>query len=103
MTPTIGQIVHYTLTNADAERINKRRNDAIASGTAGRNSGAIVHFGNRAAAGETYPMIITRVWAHATELALVNGQVWLDGNDTLWATSVRQGPGEGHYVWLVTE
>jgi len=35
--------------------------------------------------------VITRVWGQ-TEGSAVNGQVLLDGDDTLWVTSVTQGP-----------
>jgi hypothetical protein len=59
MKPTIGRIVHYTLTESDAKDINGRRRDAgafitslggdgpINPGERGR-SGHIVHIGNSA-------------------------------------------------------
>lgn len=92
MIPTPGRIVEYTLTETDAEQVNKRRIDARTSDTASLNSGAVVHHGNSVASGETYPLVITRAWG-ATEISAVNGQVLLDGNDTLWVTSVTQGDG----------
>lgn len=134
MIPSIGRIVAYTLTVDDADRINRRRADARASEIAEQHSGAIAHVGNRAEAGDVYPLVITRVWAPpggwtveqrnaidacpepgwhkthrycaicpwaesppsgATEATLVNGQVMLDGNDTLWVTSVNQGESKG--------
>lgn len=82
------------------------------------HSGAIVHTGNAArggkvefvydgdgihgrlsiaSRGDKYPMMITRVWgdpepgkpSSATPETNVNGQVFLDGNDTIWVTSVH--------------
>lgn len=96
MIPTPGRIVEYTLTDLDAASINKRRNDAAKSGIAREESGAVVHFGNSVSEGDTYPLVITRVWGN-TEGSAVNGQVLLDGNDTLWVTSATEGDGERHW------
>lgn len=96
MIPTPGRIVQYTLSEQDALSINKRRKDAHTSGIAATESGAVVHFGNGVSAGDTYPMVIVRCWG-STEESSINGQVLLDGNDTLWVTSVSQGDGERHW------
>ena len=95
MIPTPGRIVEYTLTAEDAEAIERRRQDARASLDWHRQNktGAVVHTGNPVKAGDTYPLVITRVWGDTPESS-VNGQVLLDGNDTLWVTSVSQGDGE---------
>jgi hypothetical protein len=98
--PSIGRIVHYTLNGHDAAGVNRRRTDARrhqAEHMAACN-GVVVHTGNNVAAGDVYPMIITRVWGQ-TEDSAVNGQVLLDGNDLLWVTSVAQGEGERRYTW----
>lgn len=98
-TPSIGRIVHYTLTDSDAEQINRRRADAVRNmhmHRAGVADGSQVHVGNEVYAEEVYPLLITRVWLTPES---VNGQVLLDGNDTLWATSVTEGEGPGHYAW----
>lgn len=98
MIPTPGRIVEYTLTEQDADQINRRRKDAqanIAAGTVG-NTGFSLHVGNSVSAGDTYPLVITRVWG-STEGSAVNGQVLLDGNDTLWVTSRTEGEGEFHW------
>ena len=45
-------------------------------------------------------MMITRVWAHGDHVAettVVQGQAFLDGNDTLWVTSRQQGDQEGQW------
>lgn len=97
LVPVIGAIVHYTLSMQDAERINRRRvanqakiaNDAL---------GYVAHTGNAVAVGDVFPMVITRRWGDRPE-SKVNGQVLLDGNDTLWVTSVVVGEGVGTYSW----
>jgi hypothetical protein len=101
MIPSVGRIVHLRLSEECAKQINKRRADAQVSGGADRNNGAIVHTGNPVAEGDVYPLLITRVWAEpgaATESTCINGQVFLDGNDTLWASSAQQGDGPG--LWF---
>lgn len=84
---SLGAVHEYTLTESDVNQIMRKRNDAktsIKEGTVG-NTGFILHFGNDVQEGEKYPLIITRVW----ENGLVNGQVLLDGNDSLWVLSVK--------------
>lgn len=99
--PNIGRIVHYTLTYADAERINKRRLDAQRSMHDHRetSNGVAVHVGNPVTEGDVFPMMITKVWGPKEPSAWVNGQVFLDGNDTLWVTSVGVGDGFGTFAW----
>jgi hypothetical protein len=82
MQPTIGRIVHYTLTEADAAAINKRRAD---------NSLA----GNHAAAGEACPAMVVRTFGGPG----ANLQVHLDGTDIYWATSRTEGEGPGFWAW----
>ena len=102
MIPSPGRIVEYTLTEQDAQEIERRRQDARAALDWHRENktGAVVHVGNPTKAGDNYPLVITRVWSNpygAAEDTAVNGQVLLDGNDTLWVTSVQQGDGERHW------
>jgi hypothetical protein len=99
MIPSIGRIVHYTLTEQDAEQINRRRADAQAQIGWHREhkTGAVVHIGNSVAEGDVYPLLITRTWGDQEDSA-VNGQVFLDGSDTLWVTSVTQGTGARQWV-----
>ncbi|MBB1153507.1 hypothetical protein [Amycolatopsis dendrobii] len=100
--PTVNRFVLYTLTALDADTVNRRRADAekqrIEIGD--YHDGVVVHVGNTAEAGQTFPMLIVRVWGDAEDSA-VNGQVFLDGNDTLWKTSVQAGEGAGAWVWPV--
>jgi hypothetical protein len=101
--PTIGRLVHYTLTQWDADAINRRRadwernrHDEVSGERGGK--GYQAHTGNHAAEGDVYPALIVRVWGD-TEQSAVNLQVHLDGNDTYWATSRTAGDGPGHWRW----
>ncbi|MFI0897077.1 hypothetical protein [Streptomyces sp. NPDC020983] len=100
MQPTIGRIVHYALTQADANAINKRRADAKNLNAAGvtlasQELGPQIHVGNHATAGDYLPaMIVATFGGPATNL-----QVFLDGNDTYWATSRTEGDGPGFWTW----
>lgn len=85
MIPTIGRIVHYRLSEHDVAQINQSRADGV-----GR--------GNSVAAGDVFPLMITRAWGN-TEGSAVNGQVLLDGNDSLWVTSRVEG--DGPFQWFV--
>ena len=101
--PAIGRIVHYKLSEQDAAAINKRRADAKQPNLKGvtlasQELGAHIHVGNHVVAGDVYPAMIVRTWGpeahHSQQL-----QVFLDGNDTFWATSVSEGEGERHWGW----
>jgi hypothetical protein len=81
--PTIGRIVHYTLSDYDAKEISSRRNE---KGTPD---------GNFVERGQTYPAMIVRTFGGDH----VNLQVFLDGTDTYWATSRSEGAGVGHWTW----
>ena len=97
--PTVGQIVQYRLTAENAEAVNRRRRHADESRVVHQHTGTVVHTGNPAERGDVYPMIITRVSAtNADEDSAVNGQVILDGDDTLWVTNALQGSELGQWV-----
>lgn len=103
MEPTPGRIVLLKLSAQQAQEINRRRTTGakiklrMDSGTWPR--GAQAHIGNEAKEGDVVPMMIVRVWSPE----MVNGQVFLDGNDTLWATSVHEGDQPGNYSWPVIQ
>ncbi len=82
--PTIGRIVHYRLSASDAERINRRR-AFVVSNLLSWTRGAQAHVGSHVAEGDTFPMLIVLVCGSDS---VVNGQVFLDGNDVFWATDV---------------
>lgn len=94
--PTLGRIVHYVLDSTDVEMINRRRVprafDAV--------EGPQYHVGNTASEGDVLPMIICRVWEPVGGVSAgVNGQVFLDGNDSLWVTSRKEGTAPGTWHW----
>lgn len=80
--PTVGRIVHYRLSDADAAAIR---------------SLPTVHL-NPVQAGQVCAAVIVRVWGDTPESA-VNLQVLLDGLGTYWATSRCQGDGDGSWSW----
>lgn len=102
ITPRLGAIVRYTLTEQDVHAIAQAR----------RLAGSAARQGNDLREGDTYPAMIVRDWIDRNFLAKVNTgqvrqgfgaaviepvgyidgtsvnlQVFLDGNDTYWATS----------------
>lgn len=111
--PSIGRIVHYRLSADDASQINRRRTSGVSIATRmktfaqspqdgtfvyGWPEGAQAHIGNAVAEGDTFPMLITRVWGDNPSSA-VNGQAYLDGNDVLWVTSACVGSGPRTFSW----
>jgi len=99
--PTIGRIVWYKMTNWEAEQINERRKHATSFMDWHRalKSGAQVHVGNKVNAGQLYPAMVVVCWGD-TPTSAVNLQVFLDGNDTFWATSKSVGEKDGYYQWM---
>ncbi len=114
MTLRLGMDVLYTATAADVAAMKSRRDDHLAyrrnvnatvaaddhlSPTPGDldtgRSGHMAHVGNELEIGRSYAAKIVRVWGTGTA---ANLQVFLDGTDTLWVTSVSEGDGPGQYV-----
>ena len=98
--PTIGRIVHYTLSSYDVDCINRRRKDARDKMDWHRalKTGAQVHIGNDVVEGQVYPMIITKLWGDTPTCAF-NGSCFLDGNDIYWVTSTSIGEGPSKASW----
>ena len=86
MEVTAGRIVHYVLSEQDAEAINRRRVTGSGRGKHRVPVGVQAHVGNPAHEGDVVPAIV--VWADNNEAGTFTGQAFLDGNDTLWITSV---------------
>ncbi len=86
MIPTTGRIVHYALGPSDVDTIKRNRSVA----------GTGIAMGNEPHEGDILPMLIVKPWGD-TEGSAVNGQVFLDGNDTLWVTSRSEGTGP--FTW----
>jgi len=101
---TIGRIVHYRLSAADAEQVNRRRTAHAPSDVYGNlppwPACAQRHVGNAVHEGQTLPCIITQVWPNEYgNHEGVNGQVLLDGSDSLWVTSRKEGTEPGEWSW----
>jgi hypothetical protein len=89
--PTVCRSVRYALSDEDVKNIAIRR-------TMRNGAGTLIYRGNLVTVGQICPMTIVRVWGNEPTSA-VNGQVLLDGNDTLWVKSVTHGEGPGHFTW----
>jgi hypothetical protein len=85
--PTPGRIVLYRLSADDVLQIRTRRSQGYGAAR-----------GNGVAEGDTFPMLLVRVHGSAPD-SYVNGQVFLDGPDTLWVTSVKVGEGPRTFSW----
>lgn len=83
ITPSVGRIVHYVLSDTDVASINDQR-----SKSGGR--------GNTPVAGQHYAAILVCTWAGASS---ANLQVFLDGTDTYWATSRSQDDAGTQNTW----
>jgi hypothetical protein len=96
---SVGRIVLYQLSDDDAVQINRRRTTGTSIAERIKEKlwplGAQAHIGNTVSAGESYPMLVARVWSPG----YVNGQVFLDGNDVFWATSVTEGEHGRMWAW----
>ncbi len=106
MKPSVGRIVHYTLTQQDADAINARRElyRAFCATLTGRPlpgdpgmNGHMAHIGNTAHEGDICAATVVRDWN--SDAGTVNLQVHLDGNDTYWATSRQEGDRPGYWSW----
>lgn len=76
---SIGRIVTYKLSDADAHRINSTTGQANAS-----------------YAGQCFPALVVRTWDGDH---VVNLQVFYDGDGSLWATSRTEGDEAGQWSW----
>jgi len=91
--PALGSTVFYTLTKEVAKSQNRRRVDAASRHQYNSSTGVQSYQGSILVEGDIYPMIVTRVWKDDS----VNGQVFLDGNDVIWVTSVKEGDEPGSF------
>lgn len=84
----LGKTVFYKLSASDAENINRRRVDPRSVRSEEWPKGAQAHYGNTCEEGQIYPALVVRLWPNSE---LVQLQVFLDGNDTYWAASRKEG------------
>ena len=100
--PTIGRIVLYCLSAADADAINRRRTTGAAIAQRIQRDawpiGAQAHIGNVVAEGEVVPGIVVRVYGDDC----ISVRAFLDGTDDFWATSisVSEGAEPGKFHWM---
>lgn len=87
MAPTIGRIVHYTISEDDARQVRHQQN----------LMGGAMFKCNEARAGSVLPAIVVS-GPHGPD-NLVNLQVFLDGDCSYWATSRAEGEGQGKWAW----
>jgi len=100
---TVGRIVHYVLSEKDVNNIHASRVTRIPEDTP---KGIQINRGNTINLGDHdhVPMIIVRVFQRefGPNEPGVNGQLFLDGNDQFWVTSVRydedKSPGTWHWL-----
>lgn len=100
----VGRMVLYRLTEGDAARVNRRRRTEASLVAAAQHlaAGNLADppSGNTVYSGERFPMVVTAVFPkefiHGPG---VNGQVFLDGNDSLWVTSIQEGDEPGFWAW----
>lgn len=83
--------VKYKLSAQDAEEINRRRVSGFLNDD--WPAGAQAHVGNDVNEGEVYPAVVVLT----LQDDLVNLQVFLDGNDSFWATSRSEGANTGEW------
>lgn len=82
MPTSIGRVVLYTISDADAREVARQR-------TASRAHG------NTVVPGAQFPATIVATGGGP----VVNLSVQLDGQDTLWAPSRSHGDGPGTWTW----
>jgi hypothetical protein len=117
MQPTIGRTLIFKITEEQAQHINRRRTTGESIAARIQNNGQIAtdgavigeqwpigaqaHIGNFVYEGNSYPLIVTNVWPDEFGAGKpgVNGQVILDGNDSLWVTSAGEGEENGQWQW----
>jgi hypothetical protein len=103
MNPSIGRILIYTLTEQDAEDVNRRRTDSwlIQQATVRTqwSKGAQAHIGNDVKEGDQFPLMVVATLGGEN----LNGQVFLDGTDTLWVTNILPGNRSGTWHWPVLQ
>jgi len=91
-----GRIVHYVLTDQNAVVINTSR-----LARTGNLLGVQYHEGSHASEGDHVPMIMTGIFQNyfGPGQPAVNGQCFLDGNDSLWVRNCRYDENKTAGTW----
>ena len=95
----VGLMVLYRLTEDEAEATNIHREDArqTREEIGEPHSGFQAHVGNMVAEGDRVPMVVTTVSPSPGHGQPLNGQVFLDGNDSLWVADIFEGDHSGEW------
>ena len=97
----IGEVLGYRVTNEQVDRMNGLRIVSRSMDTARLEGkfpqGAQAHIGAASAEGDILPLIVTRITEGANGRTLVNGQLILDGSDSLWIEHATEGDGPGQW------
>jgi hypothetical protein len=93
-----GRIVNFVISDIIAGEINRKRAASLRSVV---NVTIPTHIGNLTKEGDIFPMMVIKVW---NDFGEINGQVFLDGNDTYWAQSIiyshQDEPLPGTWHWI---
>lgn len=94
---SVGRVVSYRLSEGDVGVIRRKRRAAADYRRSHPtvSSAVQLHGGNSPVVGDVCAAVVVRVWSQAA----INLQVLLDGEDTLWVTSVGQGDGPRQWSW----
>ena len=96
-------IVNYKLSAENAAQINRIRTNSASIAERIKEkiwpTGAQAHIGNEAKEGQILPMVVVGIWSDTC----INGQVFLDGNDTFWVTSALQGDNPGNWNYFMCD
>lgn len=86
----IGDVLKYKLSQSDVQRIVAQRSLVMGRTTA---------VGNPHMVGQVVPLIVVVIWPNEGGPLSdgVNGQLVLDGPDSLWVTSVLEGDEPGQW------
>lgn len=100
---TVGRFLVYALTEEDVVAIRVRRSKCKHVDHRTDYTTAYCAQGNPVHAGQMFPLLVTAVYSSN----MVNGQVFLDGDDTLWVKHAEfderaeMYPHEGKWIWPV--
>jgi len=103
MEPTLGRIVIYKVSARDALYINSLRTTNLDVATRMESNmpdnvqwpkGSQAHLGFNVSEGDEFPMIIVGLAS-----SVVDGQVFLNGTDTLWVVNAHEGYQTGQWHW----
>jgi len=96
---TVGRVVHYVLSEKDAQIINDRNAIGNDLSLEERILALVYHGGNRVREGQHCAMVIVHIW---NSEGFINGKVLLDGLSDFWATSLYYSdlkvPGSWHWI-----